>query len=108
VSFAQHREANFLPEPATRRLNNNSRVQTTGQRSAQSRAQAILDCARAVERLGDYLAGSLRAADRKAFEAHQRACPDCVAFLRTYRKTVALTRAFLRLRPAPRRLELRR
>jgi len=50
--------------------------------------------------IGNYLADNLRGSDRSAFEAHQRVCPDCLAFLRTYKKTIEITRSFLRLHPA--------
>lgn len=40
-----------------------------------------------------YLDGELSAAERSAFEAHLSACPPCVTYLDTYRKTVDLCRA---------------
>jgi anti-sigma factor RsiW len=64
------------------------------------RAVSAVTCAQAVALLADYISGEIKAADRLAFESHQQKCPDCVAFLRTYRKTIELSRAFLCLRAA--------
>jgi len=41
-----------------------------------------------------------------AFEDHLRLCPDCVAFLNTYKKTVQVTRS-LRYESIPAELERR-
>jgi hypothetical protein len=69
-----------------------------------------LSCNQAVSFIDDYLAASLDAQLSKAFDAHLSACPDCVAFLATYRKTIEITSDFLRLQSAqqkPRSLTLR-
>jgi anti-sigma factor RsiW len=63
-------------------------------------AVSAITCAQAVALLADYISGEIKAADRLAFESHQQTCPDCVAFLQTYRKTIELSRSFLRLRGA--------
>ena len=42
-----------------------------------------------------YLAAELQGPALEAFERHLMLCPDCVAFLQTYRATIALTREFL-------------
>jgi hypothetical protein len=55
------------------------------------------NCRDEVEFIGDYLGNNLSAAERLAFETHLNTCPDCAAFLTTYKKTVAVTRSFLRL-----------
>ena len=52
-------------------------------------------CAAETGLIGDYLSDNLDSLQRQAFEAHLQACPDCLAFLATYRKTIALTRIFL-------------
>jgi anti-sigma factor RsiW len=65
------------------------------------RAVSSVTCAQAVALLAGYISGEMKAADRLAFESHQHTCPDCVAFMQTYRKTIELTRSFLRLRAAP-------
>jgi hypothetical protein len=67
-------------------------------------------CRTATALIGVYLAGSLQARDHFALEQHLSSCPDCVAFLRTYKKTIDATRTFLRLQafePVSRRLKFR-
>ena len=44
----------------------------------------------------DYLTEQLDAKTASAYEEHLHVCPDCVAFLRTYKKTMELTRQFLK------------
>jgi len=41
----------------------------------------------------EYLNDTLSPSVRRDFKRHLRICPDCVAFLRTYKKTAALTRS---------------
>ncbi|MGH7369315.1 MAG: anti-sigma factor family protein [Candidatus Methylomirabilaceae bacterium] len=41
----------------------------------------------------DYLSGEMEAGTRSDFVRHLRDCPDCVAFLATYEKTVEATRS---------------
>jgi len=43
--------------------------------------------------IGNYLADRLTPGLKREFERHLRLCPDCVNFLRTYKKTVALSAA---------------
>ena len=50
--------------------------------------------------IAGYLTSQLSPRTLIAFESHLKLCPDCRAFLQTYRKTVELTRAFLELKPA--------
>ncbi|HSF58669.1 MAG TPA: zf-HC2 domain-containing protein [Candidatus Binatia bacterium] len=58
--------------------------------------------------IGDYVSSSLSPRVTAAFEKHLQACPDCAAFLTTYKKTIEATRAFLKVKPArPRELVLR-
>jgi anti-sigma factor RsiW len=47
--------------------------------------------------IGDYLASRLSSRMRNAFEKHLEDCPDCGSFLRTYKMTIEVTRAFLKL-----------
>jgi anti-sigma factor RsiW len=57
--------------------------------------------------IADYLSSSLSLQVTAAFEKHLQVCPDCVAFLTTYKKTIEATRAFLKAQPArPRELVL--
>ena len=62
-------------------------------RSAKS---PLSTCRDEVELIGDYLTNKLTKPERAAFEAHLSACRDCGAFLATYKKTIELTRSFLR------------
>jgi len=48
-------------------------------------------CQQAVELVTDYLEGALSRRDRRRFEAHLRACPNCSAYLEQIRTTIALT-----------------
>ncbi len=70
-----------------------------------SATRPLSTCRDEVELIGDYLTDKLTKPERAAFEAHLRACRDCGAFLATYKKTIELTRGFLRRgwRDQPRR-----
>jgi hypothetical protein len=59
----------------------------------------ITSCKDEVTLIGDYLSSRLSPRVATAFEMHMQACPDCVAFLRTYTKTIEATRAFLKTHP---------
>jgi anti-sigma factor RsiW len=50
-------------------------------------------CQQAVELVTDYLEGGLSRRDRRRFEAHLRACPNCTAYVEQIRITIALTGA---------------
>jgi anti-sigma factor RsiW len=50
-------------------------------------------CQQAVELVTDYLEGALSRRDRRRFEAHLRACPNCTAYLEQIRITIAVTGA---------------
>jgi len=67
-------------------------------------------CKAAISMIGNYLSGSVAPRLRDEFEQHLSLCPDCAAFLKTYKKTVEVTRAFLRSQasnPVPHRMSLR-
>ena len=69
-----------------------------------------LTCEKETALIADYLASNLGPADLASFENHLEKCPDCKAFLRTYKKTIEITRSFLELEFAtarPRKLALR-
>ena len=51
------------------------------------------NCRSVADRLIDYVTGGLRGELAKKFKEHMRDCPDCVAFLNTYRKTIQATRS---------------
>ena len=48
-------------------------------------------CRQAVELVTDYLEGALSRRDRRRFEAHIRACPNCAAYLEQIKITIELT-----------------
>ena len=50
-------------------------------------------CQQAVELVTDYLEGSLSRRDRRRFETHLRACPNCTAYVEQIRMTIDLTGA---------------
>ena len=51
-----------------------------------------LTCREVADFLMAYDDGELAPAERTAFDAHLAVCPDCVAYLQSYRATVALGR----------------
>lgn len=65
-------------------------------------------CEAAVSLIGNYVAGSIAPAVHADFERHLSLCPDCAAFLQTYKKTIEITRAFLRSQPDRRFLRMDR
>ena len=50
-------------------------------------------CQQAVELVTDYLEGALSRRDRRRFEVHLRACPNCSNYLEQIRRTIELTGA---------------
>ena len=63
--------------------------------SMPKRNPASVTCKAATDLIGDYLADNLDLRVRDAFESHLSRCPDCAAFLKTYKRTIGLTRSFL-------------
>jgi anti-sigma factor RsiW len=61
-------------------------------RSIVGRAESAI-CREIAELLLDYTTGELDPETAAAFEEHLRLCPDCLAFLKTYKKTVQVTRS---------------
>jgi anti-sigma factor RsiW len=47
-------------------------------------------CQQAVELVTDYLEGALSRRDRRRFETHLRACPNCSAYVEQIRLTIEL------------------
>jgi len=74
-------------------------------RSIVGRADSAI-CREITDLLLDYMTGELDPETVAAFEEHLRLCPDCVAFLNTYKKTVQVTRS-LRYESIPAELERR-
>jgi hypothetical protein len=64
-------------------------------RIVRRRLKAALTCRQETDFIASYLAAELRGPTLEAFEHHLKLCPDCVAFLQTYKATIALTREFL-------------
>jgi hypothetical protein len=58
--------------------------------------KAPVTCKRETDLIAKCLASALEAQEQDAFERHHKACSDCVSFLQTYKKTIELTRIFLR------------
>jgi len=50
-------------------------------------------CQQAVELVTDYLEGALSRRDRRRFESHLHACPNCSAYLEQIRQTIELAGA---------------
>ena len=50
-------------------------------------------CREVVEFLAEYLSGELQREQRLAFEEHLDACPQCVAYVESYKETVKLGKA---------------
>ena len=57
----------------------------------QERSKEI--CAQITAPIRDYITGALDPESHLTFEQHLTICPDCVAFLNTYRKTIHVTRS---------------
>jgi anti-sigma factor RsiW len=54
-----------------------------------------MTCREVTEFLTDYLSGELPSDQRAVFDEHLRECPQCVAYVKSYRETVKLgTAAF--------------
>jgi len=54
---------------------------------------AKITCQQITALILDYVTGELNAETALAFKAHLRKCPDCIAFLITYQKTVHTARS---------------
>ncbi len=54
-----------------------------------------ITCRDATDLLLDFITGELNPEINTEFEKHLGVCPDCVAFLNTYKKTIELTKSFL-------------
>ena len=65
-----------------------------GKRNTTRDRESEVNCRKATSLIQDYIAGSLKRGIASEFEKHLRICPDCVAFLNTYKKTIDLVNAF--------------
>ncbi len=66
-------------------------TRTSAQRSNPRKAQTT--CQQVTGLIVDYVTGNLDAETTLAFKAHLWECPDCIAFLSTYQKTIQATRS---------------
>lgn len=60
---------------------------------AGNKARTNKSCKEIAELVYDYLNDKLSPTVKRDFQQHLRLCPDCVSFLNTYKKTVAVTRS---------------
>lgn len=58
-----------------------------------------LNCRKATSMIMDYITEELEPLVASEFEKHLSICPDCVAFLNTYKKTIHLVNSFYNKRP---------
>lgn len=56
-----------------------------------------MTCENATGLMGEYVTGELDIENKRALEAHLSGCGDCTAFLRTYRRTMELTKSIFAL-----------
>lgn len=68
---------------------------TTGRANSKNKIGAVGTCQDATNLILEFLSGELSPESNSEFEKHLQVCPDCVAFLNTYRKTIELTKRFL-------------
>lgn len=52
-----------------------------------------ITCSEFEEFIAEYFEGELPLDQRKIFDMHLKVCPDCRAYLKAYRNTIALSRA---------------
>jgi anti-sigma factor RsiW len=61
----------------------------------------MITCRELVELLDEYISGDMPAARVGAFREHLAACPECVNYLNSYRRTIRLGRMALAKSDAP-------
>ncbi len=74
-----------------------NRVGSSSHDEASIRRARPLTCEKETALIADYLASDLSPGKLALFEKHLEECPDCKAFLQTYKKTIEITRSFLAL-----------
>lgn len=62
-------------------------------RKAPVETLANKNCKQITDLLYDYLNNKLSQQVKRDFERHLKICPDCISFLNTYKRTVAVTRS---------------
>ncbi len=68
----------------------------TGRSNSEHKTDNVDTCRDATNLILEFLSGELDPEINSEFEKHLEACPDCVAFLNTYKKTMEITKRFLR------------
>jgi hypothetical protein len=58
--------------------------------------EQVVTCEDEIALIADYLSSSLNPRFLRLFEKHLDGCRDCNAYLQTYKKTIEVTRAFLK------------
>src|ERR1700756_3199822 len=66
-------------------------VKRISARRKKSSKEAEINCERVTSLIIDYLNEELDRETTLAFEEHLSVCPDCIAFLNTYKKTIQAT-----------------
>jgi anti-sigma factor RsiW len=56
-------------------------------------SKPYITCQELIDFIGSYRDNELTSDQRFEFERHLAVCPSCVAYLKTYEQTIALTRA---------------
>jgi hypothetical protein len=83
------------PGKKSLRGSSNKRIKNTNEKKPTENALPIVTCEAETKLIGDYLSDDLGTSHRRTFEHHLKACPECVAFLATYKKTIEITRNYL-------------
>ncbi len=65
-------------------------------------------CEPITDLIADYLNDRLSPSRKNEFEQHLAVCPDCVAYLNTYKKTLQLAQSFLNSVPSGSMVPLKR
>jgi anti-sigma factor RsiW len=62
------------------------------EREAALSTKPFITCQELIDFIGSYRDNELTANQRAEFERHLAVCPSCIAYLKTYEQTIALTR----------------
>ena len=85
--------------PATNQPPTKLHPRSLGHVPTRGKHHAPVTCEDATDLICEYLAENLNPDRRRAFESHLSGCRDCAAFLATYKRTIDLTKSFLRSEP---------
>ena len=91
-TLPRRRAAAKLPRPGQRKIST-----PAGKSKSHAATPKDYTCRDEVELIADYLADRLASEALAAFEEHLGQCPDCAAFLNTYKKTIEAARSFLKM-----------